>query len=453
MADFFVFTPGNPRFKPIVIRTMQKVTFHTLGCKLNFAETSTLGRQFIDRGFAEVDNESRADVIVINTCSVTERADQKARQVIRHLQKNSPDAFTIVTGCYAQLDPEEIAGIEGVDLVLGSSEKFKLFDYIQSFERSGAARVFTTPIEEAHEFGGAYSLEVGNRTRVFLKIQDGCDYVCTYCTIPQARGESRSPSVEFVLGQARELAEKGVKEIVLAGVNIGDFGKNSDRKFIDLCKALDQVDGIERIRISSIEPNLITDEIIEFVSGSRRFCHHFHIPMQSGSDAVLKLMKRRYLTTLYRERVEKIRALIPDAGIGADMIVGFPGETDALFDETAEFVASLPLTYLHAFTFSERENTPAWSMPGTVPHHTRKKRNAHLRIISRKKEHEFLERFLNRNCEILVEGDVQDGLNFGYTGNYVRIGIPNAGHLENTLQKVTVTGWFSDNELRGEQVI
>lgn len=431
---------------------MQKVTFHTLGCKLNFAETSTLGRQFLDRGFKEVENEAGADVIVINTCSVTERADQKARQVIRHLQKYSPDAFTIVTGCYAQLDPEEIAAIPGVDLVLGSSEKFKLFDYIQSFDRSGSAQVFTTPIEDAHEFGGAYSLEVGNRTRVFLKIQDGCDYVCTYCTIPKARGESRSPSIEFVLKQARDLAKKGIKEIVLAGVNIGDFGRKDGLTFLDLCRQLDTVEGIERIRISSIEPNLITDEVIHFVADSKRFCHHFHLPLQSGSDTVLKRMKRRYLTDTYRNRVEKIHSVLPDAGIGADVIVGFPGETDALFDETATFIASLPVSYLHAFTFSERENTPAFNMDGQVPQHIRKKRNAHLRILSRKKEHEFLEKYIGKEVDLLIEGDIQDRLSFGYTGTYARIGVPNGENLVNTIQKVRVTGWFSDNELRGEIV-
>jgi len=429
---------------------MQKVTFHTLGCKLNFAETSTLGRQFLDRGFREVENESGADVIVINTCSVTERADQKARQIIRHLQKFSPDAFTIVTGCYAQLDPEEIAAIPGVDLVLGSSEKFKLFDYIQSFDRSGAAKVFTSPVEDAHEFGGAFSLEVGNRTRVFLKIQDGCDYVCTYCTIPKARGESRSPSIEFVVNQARDLAEKGIKEIVLAGVNIGDFGRKDGLTFLDLCRQLDTVDGIERIRISSIEPNLITDEVIYFVAESKRFCHHFHLPLQSGSDTVLKRMKRRYLTDTYRDRVEKIHSVLPDAGIGADVIVGFPGETDELFDETATFIASLPLTYLHAFTFSERENTPAFDMDGQVPQHIRKKRNAHLRILSRKKEHEFLESYIGKEVDLLIEGEIQEGLSFGYTGTYARIGVPNGENLVNTIQKVKITGWFSDNELRGE---
>lgn len=429
---------------------MQKVTFHTLGCKLNFAETSTLGRQFLDRGFREVENESGADVIVINTCSVTERADQKARQIIRHLQKFSPDAFTIVTGCYAQLDPEEIAAIPGVDLVLGSSEKFKLFDYIQSFDRSGAAKVFTSPVEDAHEFGGAFSLEVGNRTRVFLKIQDGCDYVCTYCTIPKARGESRSPSIEFVVNQARDLAEKGIKEIVLAGVNIGDFGRKDGLTFLDLCRQLDTVDGIERIRISSIEPNLITDEVIHFVAESKRFCHHFHLPLQSGSDTVLKRMKRRYLTDIYRDRVEKIHSVLPDAGIGADVIVGFPGETDELFDETATFIASLPLTYLHAFTFSERENTPAYDMDGQVPQHIRKKRNAHLRILSRKKEHEFLESYIGKEVDLLIEGEIQEGLSFGYTGTYARIGVPNGENLVNTIQKVKITGWFSNNELRGE---
>lgn len=429
---------------------MQKVTFHTLGCKLNFAETSTLGRQFLDRGFKEVENESPADVIVINTCSVTERADQKARQIIRQLQKHSPDAFTIVTGCYAQLDPEEIAAIPGVDLVLGSSEKFKLFDYIQSFDRSGAAKVFTSPVEDAHEFGGAFSLEVGNRTRVFLKIQDGCDYVCTYCTIPKARGESRSPSIEYVLKQARDLAEKGVKEIVLAGVNIGDFGRKDGLSFLDLCRQLDTVEGIDRIRISSIEPNLITDDVIHFVAESKRFCHHFHLPLQSGSDTVLKRMKRRYLTDTYRDRVEKIHSVLPDAGIGADVIVGFPGETDELFDETASFIASLPLTYLHAFTFSERENTPAFDMDGQVPQHIRKKRNAHLRILSRKKEHEFLENYIGKEVDLLIEGEIQDGLSFGYTGTYARIGVPNGENLVNTLQKVKITGWFSDNELRGE---
>ena len=429
---------------------MQKVTFHTLGCKLNFAETSSIGKQFLEREFQEVQNEERADVIVVNTCSVTERADQKARQIVRHMQKTSPDAYVIVTGCYAQLDPDQIADIPGVDLVLGSNEKFKIFDYINSFEKTGSSQVFTTPIEDVHEFGGAYSLEVGNRTRVFLKVQDGCDYSCTYCTIPMARGKSRSTSIENIIRQANEIAEKGVKEIVLSGVNVGDFGINKEEDLLNLIKLLDKVDGIERYRISSIEPNLLTDSIIDFVGGSNKFCHHFHIPMQSGSDTILKRMKRRYLSSDYKRRIEKVISVLPDAGIGADVIVGFPGETDQLFDETANFISDLPLTYLHVFTYSERENTEAIEMDGRVPNHIRKKRNAHLRIISRKKEHSFLESLVDKQTSVLIEGDVKNELSFGYTGNYARVGVRHAADLENTIQKVRITGFNEDLELLGE---
>lgn len=429
---------------------MQKVTFHTLGCKLNYAETSSIGKQFIEREFLEVPNEERADVIVVNTCSVTERADQKARQLVRHLQKTSPDAFVIVTGCYAQLDPDQIAEIDGVDLVLGSNEKFKIFDYINSFEKTGATQIFTSPIEDVHEFGGAYSLEVGDRTRVFLKVQDGCDYSCTYCTIPMARGISRYPSIEFVVNQAKEIAEKGMKEIVLSGVNVGDFGKKDGSSLFELVKQLDKIDGIERFRISSIEPNLLTDEIIDFIGGSNKFCHHFHIPMQSGSDTVLRKMKRRYLSSDYRTRIEKIKSVLPDAGIGADVIVGFPGETDQLFDETANFISDLPLSYLHVFTYSEREKTEALDMDGFVQNFIRKKRNAHLRIISKKKEHAFLESLLKKELPVLIEGDVRDGMNFGYTGNYARVGIKNANQLVNTIQRIFITGFNNDMELIGE---
>lgn len=427
----------------------QRVTFHTLGCKLNFAETSTIGRQFTDRGFTEVPNEEPADVIVINTCSVTDRADQKARQLIRHFQKTSPDAFTIVTGCYAQLDPDSIAGISGVDLVLGSNEKFHLFDYIQSFERTGASRVITSPIEEVHEYGGAYSLEVGNRTRVFLKVQDGCDYVCTYCTIPLARGTSRNPSIGEIINQAKSISASGAKEIVLSGVNVGDFGRKTGETFLDLLKRLEQESGIDRIRISSIEPNLLTDEIIRFVAASDRFCRHFHVPMQSGSDTILKRMKRRYLTEDYRNRIKTIHSEMPDAGIGADVIVGFPGETDALFAETATFIAGLPLTYLHVFTYSERTNTPAAEMTDQVSAGIRKKRNATLRILSRQKEHDFLSTAIGTVQSVLIEGDHRDGYQFGYTGNYMRVGVMVPSSAENTIINVRITGFLNDQELVG----
>lgn len=432
---------------------MKKVTYHTLGCKLNFAETSNIGKQFIERDFVEVSNEEPANVIVVNTCSVTERADQKARQIVRHIQKVSPDAFIIVTGCYAQLDPEQIAEIPGVDLVLGSKEKFKIFDYIDSFEKSSATRIFTTPIEDVHEFGGAYSLEVGNRTRVFLKVQDGCDYSCTYCTIPMARGKSRSTSIDNIVRQANEIAEKGMKEIVLTGVNVGTFGATKDENLLQLIRLLDKIDGIERYRISSIEPNLLTDEIIDFIGSSNKFCHHFHVPMQSGSDSVLKRMKRRYLSADYRKRIEKIKSVFPDAGIGADMIVGFPGEKDEHFEETAHFINSLPLTYLHVFTYSERENTEAVELDGTVSNYLRKKRNAHLRILSRKKENAFKESLLGTISEVLIEGDEKNNLMYGYTGNYARVGVKNSNHLVNTIQKVKIIGYDDDMDLLGEIII
>src|SRR5690606_33650194 len=348
---------------------MKTAAFHTLGCKLNFAETSTIARQLTDAGYEKVNFEEKASVYIINTCSVTEAADKECRFHIRRALKANPDGLVIIIGCYAQLKPEEIAEMDGVDMVLGAKEKFNILSYLDDLEKTeNFGVVHSCEIEEADFFIGSYS--IGDRTRAFLKVQDGCDYKCTYCTIPLARGISRSDTIENVVRNAQEIAEKGIKEIVLTGVNIGDYGKGEfgnkkhDHTFLDLIKALDQVEGVERIRISSIEPNLLKDESIKLVAESERFVPHFHIPLQSGSDVLLKKMKRRYLTQLYADRITKIRKVMPDAAIGVDVIVGFPGETQELFLETYHFLSNLPISYLHVFTYSERENTEAAAMEG-----------------------------------------------------------------------------------------
>lgn len=403
--------------------------YHTLGCKLNFAETSTIARNLTDSGYAKVSFDEKADVYVINTCSVTENADRECKLHVKRAMKANPEGLVVVVGCYAQLKPEEISQIDGVDLVLGAKEKFNITSYLDDLQKTqNEGIVHSCEIEETDFFIGSYS--IGDRTRAFLKVQDGCDYKCTYCTIPLARGISRSDTIENVVKNAKEISAQNIKEIVLTGVNIGDYGKGEfgnkkhEHTFLDLITELDKVDGIERIRISSIEPNLLKDESIELVSKSRSFVPHFHIPLQSGSDDLLKKMKRRYLTKLYSDRVAKIREVMPNAAIGVDVIVGFPGETEEKFLETYNFIKELPITYLHVFTYSERENTEAAEMEGVVPISERKKRNKMLRILSEKKKMEFYQTQLGKTLPVLWEHENKNGRMFGFTENYVRVQKP-----------------------------
>ncbi|HEY3875858.1 MAG TPA: tRNA (N(6)-L-threonylcarbamoyladenosine(37)-C(2))-methylthiotransferase MtaB [Candidatus Kapabacteria bacterium] len=414
-----------------------RVSLHTLGCKLNYAETSTLASQFAERGFATVPFDAECDVFLLNTCSVTENAEKECRQIVRRIARRSPNAFIAVTGCYAQLRPEEIASIEGVDLVLGAKEKFNLVKYAGNFEKSHGPRIFASDISEATQFYSSVSSHSNDRTRAFLKIQDGCDYTCAFCTIPKARGASRSSGIQDVLDRARRLSEEGFRETILSGVNIGDFGKRSESTFYELAQALDEDEEITtRIRISSIEPNLLTDEIIELVANSQKFCPHFHLPMQSGSDRILRLMRRRYLTPLYRSRVERIKELMPNACIGADVIVGFPGETNEDFFETCEFIRTLDLSYLHVFTYSERPGTVASTMNNSVPVHIRRERNRLLRTISEKKKRAFYESQIGREVKAVLEPNGE-----GYSENYVRVKlnrfVPHAELVRVELEKIT----------------
>ncbi|MDH1881642.1 tRNA (N(6)-L-threonylcarbamoyladenosine(37)-C(2))-methylthiotransferase MtaB [Empedobacter falsenii] len=401
------------------------VAFHTLGCKLNFSETSTIARNLKDNGYQKVEFTDSANVYVINTCSVTANADKECRTIVKNAMKANPEGFVVVVGCYAQLKPQEIAEMEGVDLVLGAAEKFNIAEYLDDINKKEETIVHSCEIEEADFYVGSYS--IGDRTRAFLKVQDGCDYKCTYCTIPLARGISRSDTVENVIKNANEIAHKGIKEIVLTGVNIGDYGKGEfgnkkhEHTFLELVQELDQVDAIERIRISSIEPNLLKNETIDFVSKSNRFVPHFHIPLQSGSDEILKKMKRRYLSNLYLDRVTKIREVMPNACIGVDVIVGFPGETEELFMETYNFLNELPISYLHVFTYSERDNTEAIEFEGVVDQGERKRRNKMLRILSEKKRQAFYQSQLNSTQKVLWEHDNKDGKMFGFTENYVKV--------------------------------
>ncbi len=412
--------------------TGKKVAFHTLGCKLNFSETSSIARSFEQEGFQKVGFSEPADVYVINTCSVTENADKECKQIVKNALSLSPDAFIAVVGCYAQLKPTEIAQIEGVDVVLGATEKFKLLNYVHNLSKKTSAEIYNCEIDEANFFVDAYS--VGDRTRSFLKIQDGCDYTCSFCTIPLARGSSRSDTIENVLNNARKIAESGVKEIVLTGVNIGDFGNGTQlqaneksRKnysFLDLIRELDQVEGIERFRISSIEPNLLKDEIIEFVAQSKRFAPHFHIPLQSGTNKILKLMRRRYLRELYADRVAKIKSLMPHCCIGVDVIVGFPQESTEDFNTSYQFIQELDVSYLHVFTYSERNNTDAILLDGRVDVGERKRRNKMLRILSAKKLRYFYEQHLTKSYKVLFEQENKNGFMYGFTENYLKIKHP-----------------------------
>jgi len=426
----------------------KKVAFYTLGCKLNYSETSTIGRLFNKAGFDTVDFTDTPDVYVINTCSVTENADKKCKKIVQEALKVSPNAYVTIVGCYAQLKPKEIADIPGVDMVLGAAEKFQIVDYITDLTKNPKTLVYNQPVSEANEFVSAWSF--GDRTRTFLKVQDGCDYSCTFCTIPLARGNSRSDTIENVIKQANEIAASGVKEIVLTGVNLGDFGiidGQRENKFFDLVKALDKVEGIDRIRISSIEPNLLTDEIIKFVATSKRFVPHYHIPLQSGSDKILGLMRRRYKRELYTNRVTKIKELMPDCCIGVDVIVGFPGETREDFIDTYNFLNELNISYLHVFTYSERENTLAAEMSGTVPGSTRAERSKMLHILSDKKRRAFYDTQLNKTAEVLFEGDIKDGFMHGFTRNYVKVKAKYDPVLVNELKNVYLTKISHDGDV------
>lgn len=425
---------------------MKKVAFYTLGCKLNYSETSSIGRLFIDNGYEKVDFHEQADIYVINTCSVTDHADKKCRKVVKEALKHSPEAYIAIIGCYAQLKPQEISEIPGVDLVLGASEKFQLMDYIGNLQKAeGKAKIYQQDIEEADTFVSSFSH--GDRTRTFLKVQDGCDYSCTFCTIPLARGASRSDTIESVVENAKQIALSGTKEIVLTGVNIGDFGVKGEYTFFDLVKALDDVEGIDRFRISSIEPNLLSDEIIEFVAQSKRFVPHFHIPLQSGSNKILALMRRRYKRELYSDRVSKIKALMPDACIGVDLIVGFPGETREDFLDTYNFVNDLDISYLHVFTYSERENTIAMQMQGTVPGASRSERNKMLSILSEKKRRSFYEQQLGKEGTVLFEADSKDGYMHGFTRNYVKVKAKYDPILVNELKEVRLVSIAPDGDV------
>ncbi len=428
------------------MKASKKVAFYTLGCKLNFSETSTISRGFESEGFEKVEFSEMADIYVINTCSVTENADKRFKSIVKQTQKINPDAFVAAIGCYAQLKPHELADVDGVDLVLGASEKFKITSYVNDLLANPVSRekgvVHSCEIEEANFYVGSYS--IGDRTRAFLKVQDGCDYKCTYCTIPLARGISRSDTLENVLKNAAEISAQDIKEIVLTGVNIGDYGKGEfgdkhhEHTFLDLVQALDEVKGIERLRISSIEPNLLKNETIDFVASSRTFVPHFHIPLQSGSNEILKLMRRRYMREVYTQRVNRIREVMPHACIGVDVIVGFPGETEERFLETYQFLNEMDISYLHVFTYSERDNTPAATMEGVVSQKVRNKRSKMLRGLSAKKRRAFYESQIGTTRTVLFEGENKEGFIHGFTENYVKVKTYWNPELVNTLQEVTL---------------
>ena len=432
----------------------KKVAFYTLGCKLNFSETATISRNFQDEGFNRVEFSEFADVYVINTCSVTENADKRFKTIVKQAQRSNPEAFVVAVGCYAQLQPEELAAVNGVDLVLGATEKFKITDYLNELTKNETASIHSCEIEDADFYVSSYS--IGDRTRAFLKVQDGCDYKCTYCTIPLARGISRSDTLQNVLDNAQKIAEQGIKEIVLTGVNIGDYGKGEfgnkkhEHTFFELVQALDTVEGIHRLRISSIEPNLLKDSTINFVSQSNSFVPHFHIPLQSGSNVMLKAMRRRYMKELYQDRVEHIKSVMPDACIGVDVIVGFPGETDDLFLETYNFLNALNISYLHVFTYSERPNTHAATLAGVVPKSVRSKRSKMLRGLSAKKRRAFYESQIGRKRTVLFEGENKEGYIHGFTENYVKVKAPWNPELVNTLHEITLTEIDSDGLVRFE---
>ncbi|WP_272022659.1 tRNA (N(6)-L-threonylcarbamoyladenosine(37)-C(2))-methylthiotransferase MtaB [Olleya namhaensis] len=434
------------------MNTKKKVGFYTLGCKLNFSETSTIARSFKDEGFDRVDFNDPADIYVINTCSVTENADKRFKTVVKQAQKSNPEAFVVAVGCYAQLKPQELADVNGVDLVLGATEKFKITDYLNDLTKNDLGEIHSCEIEDADFYVGSYS--IGDRTRAFLKVQDGCDYKCTYCTIPLARGISRSDELQNVISNAKEISSKGIKEIVLTGVNIGDYGKGEfgnkkhEHTFLELVEALDQVEGIERLRISSIEPNLLKNETIDVVSKSRAFVPHFHIPLQSGSNVILKAMRRRYMRELYVDRVIKIKEVMPHACIGVDVIVGFPGETEDHFLETYNFLNELDISYLHVFTYSERANTVAAELDNVVPKNIRTKRSKMLRGLSAKKRRAFYESQIGATRKVLFESENKAGYIHGFTDNYVKVKSPWNPELVNTLHDIELTKIDDDGLVR-----
>lgn len=423
----------------------KRVAFYTLGCKLNYAETEALARMFSPEKYTTVDFKSVADIYVINTCSVTQQANQKCKDIIKRAHKAAPEAQIAVVGCFAQLKAEEIAQIEGVQLVLGTKEKFELVKRLEGGALPNAEKVYSCDIDEVEDFTSSYSLE--GRTRSFLKVQDGCDYNCSYCTIPLARGKSRNPKIEQIVAQAQEIAQRGINEIILTGVNIGDFGRTTGESFFDLVKALDLQVAIPRIRISSIEPNLLTDQIIEYVAQSQRFMPHFHIPLQSGSDSVLKLMRRRYMTKLFEQRIQKIKTVMPHAAIGIDVIVGSPGETEAYFQESYSFLESLPFTYLHVFTYSERENTDALSIEPKVLEKEKKRRSALLLALSEQKRTAFYQSFAGTEAAVLFESKKQDGKMFGFTQQYIKVSALYQSELVNKIVPVQLLPLTEDEAM------
>jgi threonylcarbamoyladenosine tRNA methylthiotransferase MtaB len=432
---------------------MKKVAFYTLGCKLNYSETSTIARMFEQKGYRKVEFTDTPDIFIINTCSVTENADKKCYKVVREARGISPESFVAIIGCYAQLKPKEISEIPGVDAVLGAAEKFRLVELLDGFVRKPETQIWTSDIDKATQYNTSYSLY--DRTRTFLKVQDGCDYSCSFCTIPLARGNSRSDSITNIIKAAREIALSGVREIVLTGVNTGDFGIHNGvrgERFIDLITQLDAIEGIDRFRISSIEPNLLTDEIIEFVATSKKFVPHFHIPLQSGSNKILRIMRRRYLRELYIERVTKIKSVMPHCCIGADVIVGFPGETQDDFLETYQFLNELAISYLHVFTYSERENTLAATLKNIVPGNQRSDRSKMLHILSDKKRRKFYEENLGKTATVLFEKDIENGMIHGFTENYIRVAVKYDPVLINELRKIRLTSINDHGTVNAEEV-
>ncbi len=424
----------------------KKVAFQTLGCKLNFSESSTIARDFTEKGYQRVKFDEHADVYVINTCTVTDQADKKCRQAVKKIIKHNPEAVVAVIGCYAQLKSKEIKQIPGVDIVLGANEKFNLFEYIEKRDKKDEPVEHSCEIDSVIKFDAAYSS--GDRTRSFLKVQDGCNYPCTYCTIPKARGKSRNASIEETVKQAVEIASKGFKEVILTGVNIGDFGRGTDEDFLGLIKELDKVEGIERYRISSIEPNLLKNEIIEFCAQSNKFLPHFHIPLQSGSNDILGLMKRRYRRELFAERIRKIKEITPDAFIGVDVIVGFPGETDEKFQETYDFLNSLDISFLHVFSYSVRPGTPAADMEGKISQETIQERSKALHELSDKKHREFYQRNLNKHAKVLFEAKNENGRMFGFTENYLKVEVSYSENRINKIEDVFLQDLTSSNTIK-----
>jgi threonylcarbamoyladenosine tRNA methylthiotransferase MtaB len=417
---------------------MKRIALHTLGCKLNYAETAAIGKQFTGNGYTVVGIDDKADVVVINSCSVTASADRECRQLVRRSLRHSPNAFVAVVGCYAQLQADQLAAIPGVDLVMGSQDKFSLLKYVKNGAKKTHTEISVSCIGETYEFGLASSAGFEERTRAFLKVQDGCDYSCTYCTIPQARGKSRSAVLSDIIRQAREAVGLGYKEVVLTGVNVGDYGRNDGTNLLTLLKQLITVDGLIRIRISSIEPNLLTDELLDFWFAEDKLCNHWHIPLQSGSDTILRSMQRRYLTKVYTNRIERIKSHVPDAGIGTDVIVGFPGESHELFEDACKYLAALPVTYFHVFSYSERPNTPASEFVQKIDPHIKSERSKRLHTLSNKKRNDFNHCFIGKTIPVLLESVNSDGTVSGLTEEYIRVDVKLYSNRTNTILNVTI---------------